>query len=81
MGAIRFGPARWPSRDSPEEAIQILRERGYDACELDFESGFWLDYPAAERLGADAFLLKPFTPKALRVSLEAMMRQPRVRVA
>ncbi len=35
----------------------------------------------AERLGADAFLLKPFTPKALRVSLEAMMRQPRVRVA
>ena len=51
MGAIRFGPARWPSRDSPEEAVQILNERGYDACELDFESGFWLDYPAAERLG------------------------------
>ena len=51
MGAIRFGPARWPSRDSPEEAIRILGERGYTACELDFESGFWLDYPAAERLG------------------------------
>ena len=51
MGAIRFGPARWPSRESPEEALRILRERGYSACELDFESGFWLDYPAAERLG------------------------------
>ena len=51
MGAIRFGPARWPSRESPEEAIRILGERGYTACELDFESGFWLDYPAAARLG------------------------------
>ena len=28
-----------------------MRERGYDACELDFESGFWMDYPFAERLG------------------------------
>ncbi len=28
-----------------------MRDRGYSACELDFESGFWLDYPAAERLG------------------------------
>ncbi len=51
MGAIRLGPARWPSRDSPEEAVRLLLERGYSACELDFESGFWLDYPAAERLG------------------------------
>jgi len=40
-----------PSRESPDEAIGLLRERGYDACEIDFESGFWLDYPSAERLG------------------------------
>jgi deoxyribonuclease IV len=26
-------------------------ERGYSACEIDFESGFWMDYPFAERLG------------------------------
>jgi deoxyribonuclease IV len=52
VGTIRFGPARWPFRESPEQAIRILAERGYTACELDFESGFWLDYPAAERLGA-----------------------------
>ncbi len=26
-------------------------ERGYSACELDFEGGFWMDYPWAERLG------------------------------
>jgi deoxyribonuclease-4 len=51
MGTIRVGPARWPSRDSPEAAVKLLLERGYAACELDFESGFWLDYPAAERLG------------------------------
>jgi deoxyribonuclease IV len=40
-----------PSRESPEEAIELLLERGYSACEIDFESGFWMDYPFAERLG------------------------------
>jgi deoxyribonuclease IV len=40
-----------PSRESPEEAIDTLLTRGYDACEIDFQSGFWMDYPFAERLG------------------------------
>jgi deoxyribonuclease-4 len=40
-----------PSREAPEAAIEILLERGYTACEIDFESGFWMDYPFAERLG------------------------------
>ena len=40
-----------PSRESPEQAVEILLERGYSACEIDFESGFWMDYPFAERLG------------------------------
>ena len=48
---IRVGPARFPSRESPEEALDILLARGYTACEIDFESGFWMDYPFAERLG------------------------------
>ncbi len=48
---IRVGPARLPSRDSPEAAIELVLERGYSACEIDFESGFWMDYPFAERLG------------------------------
>ncbi|HLG09301.1 MAG TPA: TIM barrel protein [Gaiellaceae bacterium] len=48
---VRVGPARLPSRESPEQAIELLRERGYSACEIDFESGFWMDYPFAERLG------------------------------
>jgi deoxyribonuclease-4 len=48
---IRVGPARLPSRESPEDAIGILLERGYDACEIDFETGFWMDYPFAECLG------------------------------
>ena len=52
MGTIRVGPARSPSRESPERAVEILLERGYSALEVDLESGFWLDYPWAERLGA-----------------------------
>jgi deoxyribonuclease-4 len=40
-----------PSRESPEAALEVLLERDYDACEIDFESGFWMDYPFAERLG------------------------------
>src|SRR6185437_1883024 len=45
------GPARMPSRESPEQAIETVVGRGYSACEIDFESGFWMDYPFAERLG------------------------------
>jgi deoxyribonuclease-4 len=48
---VRIGPARLPSRNSPEEAIELLLERSYSACEIDFETGFWMDYPFAERLG------------------------------
>jgi deoxyribonuclease-4 len=51
MGRIRVGPARVPERESPERAVELLLERGYKACEIDFESGFWMDYPWAERLG------------------------------
>jgi deoxyribonuclease-4 len=51
MAQIRFGPARVPSRESPETAVELLLERGYTACEIDFESGFWMDYPWAERFG------------------------------
>src|SRR5918995_1857901 len=51
MGRIRVGPARCPSRESPELAVELLLERGYDACEIDLESGFWLDYQWAGQLG------------------------------
>jgi len=51
MGAIKFGPARIPSRDSPEAAIEALRARGLTACEIDFEGRFWMDYDFAARLG------------------------------
>src|SRR5918911_4679827 len=51
MGVIHFGPARVPSRESPEEAIAILQERGWSACEIDFEGKFWMDYAWAERFG------------------------------
>jgi deoxyribonuclease-4 len=51
MAPIRLGPARIPSRESPEEAIETLLERGYTACEIDFEGKFWMDYDFAARLG------------------------------
>jgi deoxyribonuclease IV len=51
MGQVKVGPARVPSRESPEAAVELLLERGYSACEIDFESGFWMDYPWAERFG------------------------------
>jgi deoxyribonuclease-4 len=51
MGEVRFGPARVPSRESPDAAVQLLLERGHSACEIDFEGKFWMDYEWAERLG------------------------------
>jgi deoxyribonuclease-4 len=51
VGTIRFGTARVPSQESPEAAVALLQERGYDACEIDFESRFWMDYDFATRLG------------------------------
>jgi deoxyribonuclease-4 len=52
MGTLHFGPARVPSRESPEEAVALLQEHGYTACEIDFEGKFWMDYAWAERFGA-----------------------------
>ena len=51
MPQLHFGPARVPSRDSPEEGVELLQERGFTACEIDFEGKFWMDYPWAERFG------------------------------
>ncbi len=51
MSAIRIGPARVPSKESPEQAIELLLERNYTACEIDCEGGFWMGYPFAERFG------------------------------
>jgi len=50
MGDIRFGPSFIPSRASPDEAIALLLERGYSACEVDLEGGFWMDWEYANRL-------------------------------
>ena len=54
--ALRRGKA--PLRPSPRsfagipgKAIEVLVERGYTACEIDFATGFWMDYPWAEEFG------------------------------
>ena len=49
---LKFGPARVPSRESPEAAVEALLARGWSACEIDFEGKFWMDYEWAERFGA-----------------------------
>jgi deoxyribonuclease-4 len=51
MGKTRFGPARVASQESPEQAIALLVERGYTACEIDFETRFWMDYDFAGGIG------------------------------
>ncbi len=51
MSRIKLGPPGVPSRESPEQAVALLLASGYDACEIDFEGGFWMDYDWAERLG------------------------------
>jgi deoxyribonuclease-4 len=51
VARLHFGPARVPSRDSPEAAIALLQEREFTACEIDFEGKFWMDYAWAERFG------------------------------
>src|ERR1700742_5031422 len=48
---LHYGPARVPSRESPEAAIEALLERDLSACEIDFEGRFWMDYEFAERFG------------------------------
>jgi deoxyribonuclease-4 len=51
VAELRFGPARVPSRESPEAAVDLLLERGHSACEIDFEGKFWMDYEWAEGFG------------------------------
>ena len=49
---LHFGPARVPSRTSPQDALAALLEGGFSACEIDFEGGFWMDYDFAAAFGA-----------------------------
>jgi deoxyribonuclease-4 len=51
MGAIRVGPASVPSRERPEEAVELLVQRGYTACEIDSAGGFWMSWKYASRFG------------------------------
>jgi len=48
---LHFGPARVPSQESPEAAVDALLGRGYSACEIDFAVRFWMDYDFASRFG------------------------------
>ena len=66
--SLHFGPARVPAQESPEAAIELLLERSYSACEIDFEGRFWMDYDFAARFGelarANAIVLSVHAPIA-----------------
>ena len=74
MAKLRFGPARVPSHDSPKKAISLLQKRGFSACEIDFEGGFWMDYPWAERFGE---LARGGEDRALRARADRGLHGPR----
>jgi len=54
MAAIRVGPGGVPSRESPDQAVEMLLAGGYDACEIDFSDGFWMNWEYARRFGERA---------------------------
>jgi deoxyribonuclease IV len=51
VSQLHIGPARVPSQESPEAAVQLLVDGGWTACEIDFERKFWMDYDFAEEFG------------------------------
>ena len=51
MATVHVGLGGLPSRDSPEASVEQLIRRGFDACEIDFGDGFWMDWEFARRLG------------------------------
>jgi len=51
MANVHVGPGGLPSRESPEGSVAQVVARGYDACEIDFGDGFWMDWDFARRLG------------------------------
>ena len=65
---LHFGPARVPSRESPEAAVSALCALGHTACEIDFEGRFWMDYNFAaefgERCAAAGIVLSVHAPIA-----------------
>ncbi len=51
MSVIRVGLGGVPQRESADAAVELLVQGGYDACEIDFGGGFWMDPGYARRLG------------------------------
>jgi len=51
VATIHVGVGGLPSRDSPEASVEQLVRRGFDACEIDFGDGFWMNWDFARRLG------------------------------
>jgi deoxyribonuclease IV len=51
VSAVRVGPGGIPSRESAETTLELLLQHGYDACEIDFGDGFWMQWDYARRLG------------------------------
>ena len=48
---LRIGPSSLPSHESAEAAVRLIAEGGYDAAEIEFGRGFWMDRHFALELG------------------------------
>ena len=48
---LHFGPARVPLARARRARSRPCVERGFTACEIDFEGRFWMDYDFAARFG------------------------------
>ncbi len=47
---VRFGPSGLPRANGLVEGLRQLKSMGFDACELDFVDGFWMNKEEAEKL-------------------------------
>src|SRR5439155_14906039 len=65
VATTHVGPGGLPSRESTEGSVEQLVRGGYDACEIDFGDGFWMDRDFARRLGEVA------RQAAIRLSVHA----------
>ena len=54
MGEIRYGPSGLPEAPTFGDSFAALTAERYQACEIGFAGGFWLDYETAPLFGAAA---------------------------
>jgi hypothetical protein len=76
VSVVRVRPRGIPSRESAETALELLVQHGYDACEIDFGGGFWMDWDYARRVGAARSRRRSSAPRPLAASAQPRQQRP-----